>query len=298
MQGATLLKLTVIVALAAIGLGEIYDGAPAIAGPTASAKTPGGPVTPIPFEPVQKPRVADYSNSGCLVFDEDPPTWPCGEDEFVFTVEGDSLHAVHLNATYNCCPEDIIVCLQMHGDTIRLIEEEILPTPCDCDCCYNVESEVVNLAPGVYTLIYEWYDYETWEMRYYDAQIVVPDPDQPRVVDISSFGCLDDPEDPQFPPCGDDVINFAVLETGLHVLHENAMYNCCKDDIVILMDVEDGVIYLTEEEICPEPCYCNCCFTVDALIEGLASGDYVVEFCWYDLDTETTMCDVQNIIIP
>ena len=299
MRGATILKLTVIAILVVIGLGEFFDGDQAIAGPVKIGKMPVGPILPVAFNPTPKPRVGDYYDSGCLVLDEgDPPTWPCGEDEFVFTVEGSNLHTEHLNATYNCCPDDIAVSLEMNGNTIWLIEEEVLPTPCDCDCCYNVEADIIDLAPGTYELIYEWFDYENWELHYYETQIIVPDPDLARVVDYGSFGCMDNPEEPQYPPCGDDVISYAMLESGLHVLHENATYNCCGDDIVIHVEVEGDTIYLTEEEIMSEGCYCICCFTVEAVIEGLAPGTYAVEFCWYNYETDTTMCDIQDIVIP
>ena len=66
----------------------------------------------------------------------------------------------------------------------------------------------------------------------------------PRVADYSRSGCLDDPNDPWFPPCGGDEIELVVEGNALHVLHRNATYNCCPDDIVISLTVEDDLIML------------------------------------------------------
>ena len=36
---------------------------------------------------------------------------------------------VHGNATYNCCPDDIVLSLTVEGNTLRLTEEEVLTMP-------------------------------------------------------------------------------------------------------------------------------------------------------------------------
>ena len=80
------------------------------------------------------------------------------------TVEGRTIHIVHRNATYNCCPDDIEVTLTVEGNLLRLTETEILIIPCDCLCCYDVESTVGDLMPGTYVAEYCWYDYETGDV--------------------------------------------------------------------------------------------------------------------------------------
>lgn len=120
------------------------------------------------------PYLVGYGDSGCLPDSRGERYGDCGEDGFEFTVTGDTLYAMHRNATYNCCPDDIVVRLVAQGDVLRLTEEEILTTPCDCDCCYEVESTVANLAPGVYTVIYCWFDYETQVVQCHVEEIEIP----------------------------------------------------------------------------------------------------------------------------
>ena len=111
------------------------------------------------------PRLGEYSNSGCLppaetTAKEDPYPW-CGGDEIEIVAEGQTIHVAHRNATYNCCPDDIEVTLTQDGNHLLLIEREVLTTPCDCLCCYDVESTIVALLPGLYVVEYCWHDYET-----------------------------------------------------------------------------------------------------------------------------------------
>jgi len=107
------------------------------------------------------PRIDTYSNSGCLPGDAQKDGYPwCGDDTFEMTAEAHSLHVTHRNATYNCCPDDIRVELTVAGRTLHLTEEEILTMPCACLCCYDVETTVVGLSPGTYTVEYCWADNE------------------------------------------------------------------------------------------------------------------------------------------
>ena len=122
------------------------------------------------------PYIKEYSNSGCLddsyAYDEEYPE--CGEDEVIAQVEGNSIHVTHLNATYNCCPDDIEVTLFIEGNNLRLIEDEILTTPCTCLCCYNVETEVAGLIAGEYSVEVCWDDWETHGEMCKTVKVVVP----------------------------------------------------------------------------------------------------------------------------
>jgi len=115
------------------------------------------------------PHLKDYAHSDCL-----RGGWPCEEDDaFVLTVEGDTLDIVHQYATYNCCPEEILVSLEVQGDLLKLTETEINPQ-CDCICCFEVYATVAGLDPGTYTVEYWWFDYDAGGLRYYTQQIIVP----------------------------------------------------------------------------------------------------------------------------
>jgi hypothetical protein len=94
----------------------------------------------------------------------DDPYPFCGGDAMEITVKARAIHIAHRNATYNCCPDDIEVALTVEGNLLRLSETEILTIPCSCLCCYDVESNIVDLWPGTYIVEYCWYDYETGDV--------------------------------------------------------------------------------------------------------------------------------------
>ena len=142
-------------------------------------------VTPSPRD---GPRITDYSNSGCLpgtsVGDDQAPGTlqqdgvglaGCGEDEFVFAVEGTTLQIAHQSATYNCCPDDIAITVSVDGATLRFTEEQDLTSGgCFCTCCYDVEATVEDLASGEYSVEFCWQDYETDFQRCHTEDILVP----------------------------------------------------------------------------------------------------------------------------
>ncbi len=119
-----------------------------------------------PAECPADPEVLSYSNSGCLsggsmVMASDDPYPFCGDDVVVFTAVEGGLHVLHQNVTYNCCPDDIIITLSVSNNDLHLTEEEILTTPCDCLCCYDVEANIGGLSPGTYNVDLCWQDAET-----------------------------------------------------------------------------------------------------------------------------------------
>jgi hypothetical protein len=118
------------------------------------------------------PRVAGYWNSGCLL--ERGSGGCAAPDEVALTVEGHTLHAVHRNATCNCCVDDIVIRLSVQGSLLLLTEEEVLTRPCFCICCYDVEATIAGLASGTYTVQFCWYDYEMQGAQCVTQVIVIP----------------------------------------------------------------------------------------------------------------------------
>ncbi len=123
------------------------------------------------------PFVQAHGNGGCL-----PPAlsrgsagYPgCGDDAIDLTPGPGTLHVVHRNATYNCCPDDIVIELLAEESTLHLAEREILTTPCDCMCCYDVDATIVGLDPGAYTVEFCWEDYETGIQQCLTEPVVIP----------------------------------------------------------------------------------------------------------------------------
>jgi len=120
------------------------------------------------------PLLAYYGNSGCLSESDGTRFAWCDPDAFVLTPGPGTLHVAHLSAEYNCCPDDILVTLVVEGSTLRLMETEILTHPCYCICCYDVESTVVNLVPGTYTVEYCWFEYDTNQIECRTEEVVIP----------------------------------------------------------------------------------------------------------------------------
>ena len=229
-------------------------------------------------------------------------------------MEDTTLHVAHHNAAYNCCPDDIVISALVQGNMIYLTEEEILTEPCWCMCCYDVEATLVDLLPGQYTVEFCWFDFDTNQVECYVEDIVISPrgpgdpgdgdgllpPDEsppPRIGTYSNSGCLDRSVGDLFLPCGDDEIVLTVKGNTLHVLHCNGTYNCCLDDIVISASIQGNTIDLTEDEILTDPCYCICCYDVEATVIDLSPGTYTVEFCWYDYDTNQVECYAEDILI-
>jgi hypothetical protein len=51
---------------------------------------------------------------------------------------------VHYNAGFNCCPEQILVNMEVKGDSI-LITEDDLVSECRCNCLFHVNLTLHNL---------------------------------------------------------------------------------------------------------------------------------------------------------
>jgi len=322
MTRTTLLTSTVMFAvLAAAGADVCRGDPPEIIEPGASQ------VAPTDIRPLYRPRVVDNWNSGCLLDDDGHVFWLCGDDEFEFTVEPNTLHVLHKNAAYNCCLDDIVISLSVEGNVLVLTEEEVITDYCYCICCYDVEATIIDLAPGDYIVEFYWYDYDTQQVECYVEEIEIPgggQPDsneppvtgdpgdsQPAPVDLKPVSrprveewwhsdCLDYPDDPNdWWPCeGDDQIVLTVEGRSLHVHHMNATYNCCLDDILISLEAEENLLRLTEEEILTNPCWCICCYDAAAIVVDLAPGTYTVEFCWFDYQTYEERCYIEEIVIP
>ncbi|RKZ21917.1 hypothetical protein DRQ18_03610 [bacterium] len=67
-------------------------------------------------------------------------------------VEGMLVHVIHYNAYLNCCLDDIAVRVKFVGRVIEVHEHEIVETPCDCLCPFNIVYTLRVPSPGEYVL--------------------------------------------------------------------------------------------------------------------------------------------------
>ena len=133
-----------------------------------------GPSPPPNCPPLRTGRVESYSNTGCK--GQTARSYPdCGDDKVELTVPGPgTLHVVHRNASYSCCLDIIVVSLAVQGEVLRLSEVEVLTTPCDCMCCYDVEATAVDVEPGTYTVEFCWQDYELGREVCHVEEVTIP----------------------------------------------------------------------------------------------------------------------------
>jgi hypothetical protein len=57
----------------------------------------------------------------------------------------------HINAGFNCCPGEITAEIDFNNSLITISERE-QEQGCKCLCLFDLDYELINLAPGVYTL--------------------------------------------------------------------------------------------------------------------------------------------------
>ncbi len=131
--------------------------------------------------------------------------WCSKMDEVLAEIDGGDLVLHHENATYNCCPDSFTFTVTVSNDSLYITEQEVLTTPCDCMCCYNLTTVVAGLSPGEWQVVYRWLDDAPWGWRDWDLTVNISAPGPPGlnpIVRSLASGCLDPsgaPEDPNLP---------------------------------------------------------------------------------------------------
>lgn len=70
-----------------------------------------------------------------------------------FLYKNGSVVLTHLNAAFNCCPSKIDALVEINGSTIIVREEETFGAGiCECNCLYDLEIELSNIDPKMYTV--------------------------------------------------------------------------------------------------------------------------------------------------
>lgn len=120
----------------------------------------------------------------------------------------------------------------------------------------------------------------------------------PRIVSYENSGCLPNTEfgsEATYPGCGDDSVEFDVSEQRIQIIHRNATYNCCPEDIQVSLRIEGNLLRIVEEEI-GGVCLCLCCYDVKTQI-AVPPGEYVLKYCWQDFETGEE-CYEKKILVP
>lgn len=78
------------------------------------------------------------AGTACLRYTYDPAT--------------KKLSLTHVNAGFNCCPEQIHAAVTVTDGTIRIVESETGPN-CRCNCLYDLDIVVESIRPQAYTVM-------------------------------------------------------------------------------------------------------------------------------------------------
>ncbi len=232
--------------------------------------------------------------TGCKVFWKSgyPPDVDC----MVYQYEGGILKLNHINAGFNCCPEQIVVDIQVVGDTI-LIEESEINGMCFCLCLFDLEMQINYLEPGEYLIrVIEPYLAENDEPLEFTIDLVaepagaycVPrlgypweEPPPPNGSTIGYSGCKylrDNPAD-TLPPNQDCLFYEYDGQNTLTVTHANTCFNCCILSTQADFAFDSNTVTITESEVLDGGgCDCLCLYDVDYEITGLIPGVYVLQF--------------------
>ncbi|MFH1681202.1 MAG: hypothetical protein ABIH26_11225 [Candidatus Eisenbacteria bacterium] len=118
--------------------------------------------------------------------------WCWDADEILVFVEEDTVRIQHLSALYNCCPEPITYEVHAGDATIFVVEHTL--SPCNCDCCANLEVLLTEVPAGPWNILFSWFDLERGEWVEEIRQVVVPDVGQgyePVLAGQIYSGCLE-----------------------------------------------------------------------------------------------------------
>jgi hypothetical protein len=120
--------------------------------------------------------------------------WPPCDDFIWAEVENSTVTIHHDGALYNCCTDGFDYAVSQQGAVIQVVETEILTNPCYCVCCMDNFVIIEGIAPGEYTVLFTWYDYETDDWLEWPLEIFVPDVGQGGSATLArsgSSGCYD-----------------------------------------------------------------------------------------------------------
>lgn len=71
--------------------------------------------------------------------------------EYEYLAENKTLRISHLNAGFNCCPGELSCEADIINHELKITESEEEPG-CNCMCLFDLEIEITDLEPGIYSL--------------------------------------------------------------------------------------------------------------------------------------------------
>jgi hypothetical protein len=79
--------------------------------------------------------------------------------------------------------------------------------------------------------------------------------------------------------CDVDELETEVSEGKVIFTHSAATYKCCMESISLEIEKEGAVVKIVETENAPDPCFCQCDYTIYGEIVDLEPGTYEIAVC-------------------
>ncbi|PKK84695.1 MAG: hypothetical protein CVT49_02405 [candidate division Zixibacteria bacterium HGW-Zixibacteria-1] len=220
---------------------------------------------------------------------------PPDQDCIQYSYEGTTgiLSLVHVNAGFNCCPEQFLADITFGNDTITITENESYGEwgACLCLCLFDVSYSIINLPPGQYTIKVIGLElYGDDEYLEFTADLgAAPVGEYCLTRNHYPWGEMLSPVGTIIgePVCKnyqlkidttyeDDCIIYDYDGAGtLDLTHVNDMFNCCPESLYIVVTLTDNVIRLNEYET-EGLCDCICLFDMDYQIINLLPAVYTL----------------------
>lgn len=101
-------------------------------------------------------KTSSVSFGECKTFERatPPDSTPPDQDCIEYQYDGqDVLSINHINAGFNCCPDELAAVISVEGNVITIEEVEYLYSGgCYCLCLFDLGYEIAGLLPGEYTV--------------------------------------------------------------------------------------------------------------------------------------------------
>ncbi|HRZ41639.1 MAG TPA: hypothetical protein P5228_02935 [Bacteroidales bacterium] len=93
------------------------------------------------------------NHSDCKTFSGKSTVQNLGPDssgvEYSYDIQNKQLNIKHINAGFNCCPDEIYCHVERLGDTIQVKESE-KEAGCDCNCLFDIDFIVEDVEQQAY----------------------------------------------------------------------------------------------------------------------------------------------------
>ena len=248
-------------------------------------------------DPKNNPDGSLTNSSGCISYLSAPKgnlAPPCCTG-FIYDYDSEegTLSISHVGAGFNCCSDqsaDITF-----NDSLILIDENESGELCHCLCLYDIDYELENITPGIYTIRFIEPYANDEDIPLELTFDLVSDPTGSVMVERNHYP-WDSSTNPvakltAYSDCGGFQVDKAESDSlaclfynydGDSILtlqRTNAIFNCCPDTLWADIDIEYNTISIEEKESMEigGGCYCICNYDFNYRISDVFPGFYTIK---------------------